>query len=171
MWEELKRRGWTEGRNLRLDLRYGANNANRLSAYAAELVNLSPDVLVAVSGGAIRALQQRTQTIPIVALGGGDIVENGLVKNTAHPEGNITGAANIFGSMGGKWVELLKEAVPHLGRSRKLNISFRRSRRMFGSSIPASFLTNGHRRIADLHRLSRASLLLVGQSRHRFHLG
>jgi ABC-type uncharacterized transport system substrate-binding protein len=116
MWEELKRRGWSEGRNLRLDLRYGANNANRLSAYAAELVNLSPDVFVAISGGAIRALQQRTQTIPIVAIGGGDIVENGLVKNTAHPEGNITGAANIFGSMGGKWVELLKEAAPHLER-------------------------------------------------------
>ena len=69
MWEELKRRGWSEGRNLRPALRYGANNANRLSAYAAELVSLSPDVLVAIGGGAIRALQKRTQTIPIVAIG------------------------------------------------------------------------------------------------------
>ena len=77
-------------------------------AEAAELVRLAPDVIFAVGGAAFEAVQQETRTIPIVFLLG-DAAELGRVKNIAHPEGNATGFAAAFSSLGGKWLELLKE--------------------------------------------------------------
>jgi putative ABC transport system substrate-binding protein len=114
--EDLAKLGWHEERNLRLDLRYGGGNADRILTYAVELVRLSPDVIVAGTRAAILALQQQSRTIPIVITGAGDVAANGLVKNVARPEANITGVTNLFGSIGGKWLELLKEAVPSLKR-------------------------------------------------------
>src|SRR5262244_317814 len=89
--EALAKLGWIEGRNLKVEGRFGVTDANRLRAAAVELVSLAPDVIVA--GGALptRALQQATQTIPIVFTGGGDAAAIGLVKNIARPEGNTTG--------------------------------------------------------------------------------
>jgi putative ABC transport system substrate-binding protein len=113
--EALQRLGWIEGRNLQIDLRI-SDDPIRLGAYAAEAVNSAPDVIFAVSGAATREVQRRTQNIPIVFVGGGDPVESGLVRNVAHPEGNTTGVANLFNSLGGKWLELLKEAVPRIAR-------------------------------------------------------
>jgi putative tryptophan/tyrosine transport system substrate-binding protein len=108
--------GWVEGRNLRTDVRLGWDVAS-LSAQAGELVSLTPDVIVAISRGATIAAQRRTQSIPIVFMGAGaDPVTAGLVSNIARPEGNITGITNTFNSMGGKWVELLKEAAPRTTR-------------------------------------------------------
>jgi putative tryptophan/tyrosine transport system substrate-binding protein len=112
--EELVRLGWVEGRNLRIDLRFGGLDSDRTRAYAAELVSLAPEVIVTDDGSTTRALQQQTRSIPIVSTGAGDPGVNGLVKNIAHPEGNITGITNSFGSIGGKWLELLKEAVPRI---------------------------------------------------------
>jgi putative tryptophan/tyrosine transport system substrate-binding protein len=97
--EGLTTFGWVEGRNLRMDYRFG--DPGRLAAYAEELVNLQPDVIFALTGPAARAVQQRTSVIPIVFVGGGDPISNGLVGNIARPEGNMTGFANLFGSLGG----------------------------------------------------------------------
>jgi putative ABC transport system substrate-binding protein len=114
--EDLAKLGWAEGRNLRLDFRFGANDEARIRAYAAELVGLAPDVIVSSGAGATRAVQEQPQMIPIVILGAGDVFANGFVKDIAHPEGNTTGISNLFNSIGSKWVELLKEAVPQLKR-------------------------------------------------------
>jgi ABC transporter substrate binding protein len=79
-------------------------------------VNLRPDVIFALGGPAARAVQERTSVIPIVFVGRGDPASNGAVRNIARPEGNMTGFANYFGSLGGRWLELFKEAVPRLTR-------------------------------------------------------
>jgi putative tryptophan/tyrosine transport system substrate-binding protein len=126
--------GWVEGRNLRLDLRFGAGDAER-RAYAAELVNLGPDVIVAAGAPATLTVQEKTQTIPIVMIGGGDVFATGVVKNIAHPEGNVTGVTNLFGSIGGKWLELLKEAVPRLERVAYIHRVLANSRESYLPSI------------------------------------
>jgi putative ABC transport system substrate-binding protein len=113
--EGLATFGWVEDRNLRIDFRFAGGDPSRLAAYAEELVNLRPDVIFAVTGPGAGAVQRRTQVIPIVFMGGGD-PSFGLVGNIARPEGNVTGFANIFGSLGGRWLELFKEAVPRLTR-------------------------------------------------------
>jgi putative ABC transport system substrate-binding protein len=113
--ESLAKLDWVEGRNLKIDLRYGASDQNRIGSFAAELVALAPDVIIASQAVAARALQQRTQTIPIVSTGG-DLVTNGFVKSIARPEGNITGFATNEPVIAGKWLELLKEAAPSLAR-------------------------------------------------------
>jgi putative ABC transport system substrate-binding protein len=114
--EDLAKLGWAECRNLRLEVRFGANDEDLIRAYAAELVGLAPDVIVSSGAAATRAVQGQTQIIPIVILGAGDVFTNGFVKDLAHPEGNTTGISNLFQSIGSKWVELLKEAVPQLKR-------------------------------------------------------
>jgi putative ABC transport system substrate-binding protein len=111
----LQKLGWIDGRNLKLDVRYGAGNANLYRTYAAELASLKPDVIV-TGGQAVKAVQQQTQTVPIVFVDVGDPVVTGIVKSLAHPEGNATGITNGFSSIGGKWVQLLKEAVPRIER-------------------------------------------------------
>ena len=113
--ERLAMLGWVEGGNLRMDYRFADGDPDRLAAYAEELVNLRPDLIVAVGGPAARAVQQRTSVIPIV-FGAADPAQNGLVANIARPGGNITGYAGTFVSLGGKWLELFKEAVPGLTR-------------------------------------------------------
>jgi putative ABC transport system substrate-binding protein len=114
--QALKDLGWIEGRNLRLDFPFApAGDLNRIRAEASELVRLAPDVIFLAGGAALNAGQQETKTIPIVFLGTGDPAET-AVKNIARPEGNITGFANAFGSLGGKWLQLLKEAAPNVTR-------------------------------------------------------
>jgi len=114
--EGLSKLGWVEGRDLRTDLRFGAGDADAIRAYAAELVSLAPDAIVTTTVPATRAVQQQTQTIPIVFVAVGDPVANGIVKDIARPEGNATGFTNLVASFGGKWMELLKEAVPRVQR-------------------------------------------------------
>jgi len=114
--EGLAKLGWTEGRNLRIDLRFGGDDADRIRAYAAELVKLAPDVIVTGGGPATRAVQQRTRAIPIVFVSVGDPVDSGIVKSQARPEGNATGVTNHYVSIGGKWLELLKGAAPRIER-------------------------------------------------------
>jgi putative ABC transport system substrate-binding protein len=112
----LAKLGWVEARNLRIDLRFGGGDAEPIRAFAAELVSFAPEVIVSSGVEATLALQQRTQTIPIVITGVGDPVVNGIVKSLASPEGNTTGVTNLFSSLGGKWLELLKEAAPRVER-------------------------------------------------------
>jgi putative tryptophan/tyrosine transport system substrate-binding protein len=113
--EELARRGWLEDRNLRIDLRLGGDE-DTFRAFATELVRFNPDVIVTRTAPATRAVQEQTHTIPIVFVGVGEAVANGLVKSLTRPEGNTTGVTNLFGSIGGKWVGLLKQVAPQLER-------------------------------------------------------
>jgi putative ABC transport system substrate-binding protein len=89
--EALAKLGWIEGRNLRTDLRFAADNPDRLRGFAAELVRLAPDVIVTTGGAATNAMHQQTRTIPIVFTAGGDAVADGWARNIARPEGNTTG--------------------------------------------------------------------------------
>ena len=100
--EGLAKFGWVEGRNLRIDYRFAGGDPSRLAADAEELVNLRPDVIFAFTGPAAQAVQQRTSVTPIVFVGGGDPTLNGLVRNIARPEGNMTGFASWLASQGGQ---------------------------------------------------------------------
>ncbi|HKD28563.1 MAG TPA: ABC transporter substrate-binding protein [Xanthobacteraceae bacterium] len=108
--------GWIEGRNLRIELRYSDVDFARVRANARELVGVAPDVIVTGTAPTTRALQARTKTIPIVFLSVGDPVANGFVTSISHPGGNTTGFTNLFPSIAGKWLELLKEAAPRIDR-------------------------------------------------------
>ena len=103
--------GWTGGRNVRMDLRSGGGDANRIRALAQELVGLRPDIILAQSTPATVALQRETQTVPIVYMGP-DPVPAGIVARLNQPGGNITGFAFLEASAGGKWLELLSEIAP-----------------------------------------------------------
>jgi ABC-type uncharacterized transport system substrate-binding protein len=114
--QELEALGWTEGRNIRTDYRFAGGNAARVHAYAAELVNLSPDLIVAHSSPVVAALKQATSTIPIVIAVVNDPLGQGFVTSLARPGGNITGFAFVEFPMVGKWLELLKEMTPGVRR-------------------------------------------------------
>jgi ABC-type uncharacterized transport system substrate-binding protein len=109
--------GWTDGRNILMDLRWHGDNTNRIPALAQELVSLQPDVIVTSGGSATVAVQRETRTIPIVFAGMGDPVDSGLVPQLNRPSGNITGFARLEGSLAGKWLELLSEIAPGLRRA------------------------------------------------------
>jgi putative tryptophan/tyrosine transport system substrate-binding protein len=117
LWQGLKNLGWIEGRNLRLEIRFAGADPKAIVSYADELVGLAPDVIVAGSGAATRALERQTHTIPIVITRGGDPVESGYAKSLARPEGNITGIANLYPSIGGRWLELIKDSAPRVTRT------------------------------------------------------
>ena len=112
----LDKLGWTEGRNIQIDLRFSDGNPERTRAAAAELIALAPDVLVAYANPAVSALKPLTRTIPIVFTQVSAPIESGFVSNLAKPEGNVTGFHSFEPSMGGKWLELLKEIAPRLRR-------------------------------------------------------
>jgi putative ABC transport system substrate-binding protein len=109
--------GWTDGRNVRIDYRWAAGSLDRMRASAKELADLQPDVIVVQSIPVTRAVQQQTRTIPIVFVAVGDPVANGLVGSLSRPDSNTTGVTNLFPSVAGKWLELLKEASPHIARA------------------------------------------------------
>jgi putative ABC transport system substrate-binding protein len=108
--------GWVDGRNVRMDFRWGRGDVNRIRALAQELVGLQPDIIVGVATPAATALHRETRTIPIVMAGAGDPVGSGLIASLNQPGGNITGFGNYEGSLGGKWFELLLEISPGLKR-------------------------------------------------------
>jgi putative tryptophan/tyrosine transport system substrate-binding protein len=113
---KLNELGWIDGRNIRLDYRWGAGNVERVQLFAKELVGLNPDVLVAITTPSTAALQKETRTIPIVFAVVSDPVGSGLVASLANPGGNITGFINIEGSLGGKWPELMRDVSPRITR-------------------------------------------------------
>jgi putative ABC transport system substrate-binding protein len=112
--EAMNDLGWTDGQNVRIDVRWAAGDADRFRAHAAELVGLGPDVIVANSNIAVTAIQRETATIPIVFFIGVDPIDSGFVSNLARPGGNITGFTTFEAEMGGKWLELLKEIAPRV---------------------------------------------------------
>jgi putative ABC transport system substrate-binding protein len=114
--EGLEKLGWTPGRNVELDYRFGSGDRDRLWAQAVELVQLKPDVLVAAATTALAALRQATRDIPIVFVQVTDPVGAGIVASLARPGGNITGITQHEYSVGVKWLELLKELAPQIKR-------------------------------------------------------
>jgi ABC-type uncharacterized transport system substrate-binding protein len=114
----LRERGYIEGQNIATEYRYAAGKPDQLPGLAADLVRLKVDVIVAAGGvNTIRPAMNATKTIPIVMVGGGDDpVKAGLVESLARPGGNVTGTTRLGGELGGKRLELFKEAVPKLIR-------------------------------------------------------
>ena len=108
--------GWTEGRNVRMDLRWYGDDTNRIRALVQELVGLQPDVILA-SAVALAAVQRETQTIPIVFAGVSDSIANGIFTRLNRPSGNTTGFAFLQAPLGGKWLELLSQIAPGLRRA------------------------------------------------------
>jgi putative ABC transport system substrate-binding protein len=109
--------GWTDGRNVRIDLRWYGGDINRIPAFAQQLVGLKPDIILAITTAATLALQRDTRTIPIVFVTFGDPVASGIVARLDRPSGNTTGFSGLEASLGGKWLELLSEVAPGLKRA------------------------------------------------------
>jgi putative ABC transport system substrate-binding protein len=109
--------GWTDGRNVRIDLRWGRDDINRIREVANELVGLQPDIIVTSSTLATVAIQRETRTIPIVFASVTDPVAQRIIARLDRPSGNVTGFANLEATLGGKWLELLSEIAPGLKRA------------------------------------------------------
>jgi putative ABC transport system substrate-binding protein len=109
--------GWTDGRNVRIDLRSAGGEINRIRALAQEFVGLQSDVILTTGGAATRAVQRETRTIPIVFTTGADPVASGIVARLNQPGGNLTGFAAWEPTLAGKWLELLSEIAPGLKRA------------------------------------------------------
>jgi len=114
--EELRKLGWTDGRNIEIDTRWAAADVDSMKQYVKELVALQPDLMVTSSTPATAAMLQQTDTIPIIFVLVADPVGSGFVASLPRPGGNVTGFTLIVGSLGGKWVELLKEIAPRIAR-------------------------------------------------------
>ena len=113
--QALQQLGWTDGSNVRIDYRWGAGDSDRFRQFAAELVALTPDVLLG-GGIVVPALQQATRSVPIVFVGVPDPVGAGFVDSLARPGGNATGFTFYEYGISGKWLELLKEIAPRVTR-------------------------------------------------------
>jgi putative tryptophan/tyrosine transport system substrate-binding protein len=113
----LRERGWTSGRNLQIEYRWAADDTRFYYKHAQELIAIAPDVLLVGGGTATGILQQLTSTVPIVFVEASDPVNRGLVASLARPGGNITGFTQFEFSIGGKWLELLKQIAPSVRRA------------------------------------------------------
>jgi ABC-type uncharacterized transport system substrate-binding protein len=113
----LQQLGWTEGNNVRIDYRWGAGDADRIRRYAAELIELAPDVILASSAPSVASLLQATRTVPIVFAAVTDPVGASYVDSLARPGGNATGFISFEYGLSGKWLELLKEIAPRVTRA------------------------------------------------------
>jgi putative ABC transport system substrate-binding protein len=114
--EGLQQLGWTDGRNVRIDIRWAAGNANDAHKFAAELIALAPDVILVSGGSSVAPVVQTTRTVPIVFTQTPDPVGAGFVDSLARPGGNATGFINFEYGMGAKWLELLKQIAPGVTR-------------------------------------------------------
>jgi ABC-type uncharacterized transport system substrate-binding protein len=112
----LQQLGWTDGRNVRIEIRWPAGSADRFRTYATELVGLAPDVILASASASVAALQQASRSAPIVFANVIDPVGAGFVASLAQPGGNATGFTSFEYGISGKWLELLKEIAPHMTR-------------------------------------------------------
>ena len=112
--QALQELGWTVGRNIRIDYRWGAGNAELYRKHAADLVALAPDIILTNGNSTIGPVLQTTRTVPIVFVNVTDPVAGGFMESLARPGGNATGFASAEYGMAGKWLELLKQIAPHV---------------------------------------------------------
>jgi putative ABC transport system substrate-binding protein len=111
--QTLQRLGWSEGRDVQIDVRWGQTDPNQIAVGARDLVELRPDAICVTATPGVAALKRETQTIPIVFVAVSDPVGSGFVESLARPGGNITGFIDVEGSLGGKWIEILKDIAPN----------------------------------------------------------
>jgi putative tryptophan/tyrosine transport system substrate-binding protein len=135
--EALRQSGWTAGRNLRIEYRWPANDAERMRADAASLAGLNLDLIVAASAPAVAAMARATSTTPIVQVGGADPVELGFAASLANPNRNITGFANFEPTVSGKWIDILKEIAPAITRALVLQDAENPNRKLYSPSLEA----------------------------------
>src|SRR6202011_5845980 len=114
--EGLEKRGWSEGRNIRVEVNWSVSEVERARSVVNELVGHAPDLILTSAPPATSALHQVTTAIPVVFTVVSEPIEQGFVQSLAHPGGNITGFANLEPSLGGKWIELLKDIAPDVTR-------------------------------------------------------
>ena len=114
--DALKQLGWSDGKNARIDIRWGAEDPILARRYAAELVALAPDVILTAGTVSTAAMQETTRSLPVVFSNVADALGAGFVVNLAHPGGNMTGFMNYDFSLAGKWLELLKQVAPRVTR-------------------------------------------------------
>ena len=128
--ERLRSLGWSMGQNVHVDWRWAAGDPNRMKAYAAELVAMKMEVIVANSPQVTGVLAKETKDIPIVFVQVADPLGSGFVASLAKPGGNVTGFASFDPQLGGKWLEILKEIAPRVARAQiLLELTVRRLRR------------------------------------------
>jgi putative ABC transport system substrate-binding protein len=181
--QALARSGWTDGRNVRMDIRWGAGDSERIRRYAAELVALGPDVILASGGTILGPLRQVSRTVPTVFTGVSDPVGAGYVQSLARPGGNATGFISFEWSLSGKWPELLKEIAPGVTRA----VVLRDSELGPGASLfaviqamapslrvevnPVNVADEGQieRDVAAFARAPNGGLIATGGGRMRFH--
>jgi putative tryptophan/tyrosine transport system substrate-binding protein len=155
----LERRGWREGRNLHIEIRSAAARGERIPALAKELVALQPDVLLAQSTAATRALQRETRTLPIVFVHVSDPIGAGVVSSLARPGANLTGVLHYEAGIVGKWLAMLKEISPRVTRAAVLGNSkttafdyFFRSAVTAGASLGVEVIPSRIETAADIER-------------------
>jgi putative tryptophan/tyrosine transport system substrate-binding protein len=119
--ETFEQLGWKEGHNVQITYHFGVGELDRIRGYAKELVDLKPDVIVCETTPTLKAVADQTSTIPIIFVSVTDPVSQGFVADLARPGGNITGFTNFEATMGGKWIELLKNVAPG---SRRVGVIF-----------------------------------------------
>jgi ABC-type uncharacterized transport system substrate-binding protein len=112
--QQLRKLGWVEGSNIRIDFRFAADDPERIRALAKELLGLGPDVMVSNSNVVTTILHSEVRTIPLVFVSVSDPIGSGFVTNLARPTGNVTGFANFQPTMGSKWLDLLRQIAPRL---------------------------------------------------------
>src|SRR5262249_34297565 len=116
-YQSLQQLGWAVGRNLQIDVRWGENNEDLDRKYAADLIALAPDVILASGTPSVAALERASCSVPIVFVRVSDPVGGGLVNSLARPGGNATGFMQFEYSFSGKWLELLKQIIPNLSQA------------------------------------------------------
>src|SRR6516162_3443540 len=176
--QALQQLGWSEGRNVRIDTRWGENDVERDHRYAAELLALAPDVILATGTLSVAALWRVTRTLPIVFADISDPVGAGLVDTLARPGGNVTGFMIFEYSLSGKWLELLKEVAPRLTRAAVLRDSANPAGIAQFGAIQAAAQSLGvelrpvdvrdageiERGIANFSRLTNGGLIVTGSA-------
>jgi putative ABC transport system substrate-binding protein len=115
-WQEMRKLGWIEGKNITIEYRFAEQKNERLAEFAADLARLKVDLIVGAGGPAASAAKKATTTVPIVMVGVGDPVGQGLVASLARPGGNVTGLSSLSLGLNTKRLEILKDAVPKLAR-------------------------------------------------------
>ena len=158
--QRLQDLGWTDGRNVRFDIRFTGESTERTRIAAAELVALAPDVIFVITNPVVSALTQATRTIPIVFTWVSDSVGSGYVASLAHPGGNVTGFHNFEPAMGGKWLGVLKQIAPRVRRAAVVhvpeiaaNVAFIRVAEAASTSLGMTVTAAGVRDAADIERV------------------
>jgi putative tryptophan/tyrosine transport system substrate-binding protein len=166
--EGLQALGWTDGRNVHVDYRFGSADLDLTRKYAAELVGLAPDVILANSPLVLRALSQQTSTIPLVFALVVDPVGEGFVRSLAQPGGNITGFTSLEYPLSGKWLEVLKEIAPSVRRVGAINQAENVTGAGYLRALESAALTTGVQLIAahvrDAAEIERAIAAMASQS-------